>query len=350
MDDKIANYDGLVKPRQFVSPIWHFCFKSVEKETAQNCFRCINCRKILHNKWYDKLKTYWNDIESECIVCRTISFQSSNWLIWNDSGGWVIPVTVSQPIHNNPMLQASSGGAPSSIMLYMHYPCYQGYAASYRWQEPSRLIIDGRVPPILQSDTTFICDLWTTPLTSQDVIKKEWFIKNVNTIWIHGTYQNQLSVEWKKWIEQYFNAWINQGKRDPLNFTIKVPMILNEDIADRREAYFKPDYSQLPNYELISLKKREYKEMTIKDEDVQVYKNFNIFVGQLENQDSVSDSNSSPKFKIRLDGRPLRAPKPKKHFDDEYPPDQNSPKRKKNLNLNSSKGDSIIDQSIVLSK
>jgi hypothetical protein len=58
-------------------------------------------------------------------------------------------------------------------------------------------------------------------------------------------------------------------------------MIMNEDIADRREAYFKPDYSQLPDYENFTPKKRDYKEMTIRDEDAQLTKNFNIFVGQI---------------------------------------------------------------------
>jgi hypothetical protein len=74
-------------------------------------------------------------------------------------------------------------------------------------------------------------------------------------------------------------------------------MIMNEDIADRREAYFKPDYSQLPDYENITPKKRDYKEMIIRDEDAQSTKNFNIFVGQIGIHDSESDSNSSQKVR-----------------------------------------------------
>jgi hypothetical protein len=73
---------------------------------------------------------------------------------------------------------------------------------------------------------------------------------------------------------------------------------MNEDIADRREAYFKPDYSQLPDYNLNTPKKRDYKEMIIRDEDAQSTKNFNILVEQIGSHDSVSDSNSSQKLKF----------------------------------------------------
>jgi hypothetical protein len=125
---------------------------------------------------------------------------------------------------------------------------------------------------------------------------------------------------------------------------------MNEDIADRREAYFKPDYSQLPDYDIITPKKRDYKEMIIRDEDEQLTKNFNIFVEQLGSHDSVSDSSSSQILKFRQDGRPLRASKPKKHFDEEYPPDDHSPKRKKMINKNSSGNDSIVEHPIVISK
>ena len=122
-------------------------------------------------------------------------------------------------------------------------------------------------------------------------------------------------------------------------------MLNNKDIADRRECFYKPDYIQIEE----KVKKRD-KKMLTKEAANEEFKEFSIPAENLVCQED-SESNSSNKvIELRPDGRPKRDIKKKKHFDEQYPPEEQTPKRKKHNNRGLNRKSSLIDTPTLFKK
>lgn len=85
------------------------------------------------------------------------------------------------------------------------------------------------------------------------------------------------------------------------------------------------------------LKKREVKAESIQEEEEKEgLKHFSIDVSILQSKGEQSDSYSSDKIiELRPDGRPKRDIKKKMHFDEKYPPQEHTPKKRKYSSKNS---------------
>lgn len=97
-------------------------------------------------------------------------------------------------------------------------------------------------------------------------------------------------------------------------------MVQNEEVADRRDYYYKPDYSELPDARVSPAAIPYFVKMR--------YYN--------SNSNSDSSSNKS-EVEYRQDGRPKREIKKKLQYDEMYPPEDPTPKRYKFSNRASTK-------------
>ena len=108
-----------------------------------------------------------------------------------------------------------------------------------------------------------------------------------------------------------------------MNFTIQLCMIDNEKVAERRDYYYKPDYSALP-------------EAAVSPAAIPYFVNMKVY-----HSNSESSSSNKSEVEYRPDGRPRRATKKKLQYDEMYPPEEPTPKRWRVSNKTNNKASSV---------
>lgn len=137
-------------------------------------------------------------------------------------------------------------------------------------------------------------------------------------------------------------------------------MVINQDVAERREGFYRLRNPQILNSTLNSMKKREIKsERMIKEElDANENSSNNFFVingydtagEQSNSEDNSSYKHSSQNITFRNDRRSQRKITRKKHFDEQYPPEEQTPKRKRSVPRPNPKTNIVVDLPMLTSR
>lgn len=198
--------------------------------------------------------------------------------------------------------------------FYMHYRCFTAYSASYKSRTPSELEISKVFLEYCQGNRLLRWEIWNKHLSASEISKAKFFIKTIPPTEKRTDQfaSDEIAVECYTCVDSYFKDWIAQGA-NPYNFIINVHMISDEDVADRREYFYGPQYPDLEDIPPSPAKKRDAKYMRRSREDSEMsdLRLDNDSFWDDESEDSDYDDNSSyrsskKRVALKADGRPMR--------------------------------------------
>lgn len=68
-------------------------------------------------------------------------------------------------------------------------------------------------------------------------IENKYFIKSIKYIETNQS-RPEVIIECIEWVVQYFSDWLKQASSNEMKFSIPLSMIIDEEIAERREEFF----------------------------------------------------------------------------------------------------------------
>lgn len=212
-----------------------------------------------------------------------------------------------------------------------HYHCYKKYCEAFGVQPGPQSLVDGRAPLLLEKGMPSPCFQCRNQIVPRKVLDGSCFIRNITTGLSDTPFKSQFNLECYRCISLYYERWIEEGLRTPTKFSLDMQMIGSPQLALRRHLYYKPDYSLIESRLLAKMPKSELDGSLMEDDDEKDLQQFSIPAQNLIcHEDSQSDSNSASLLvEMRRDGRPKRERKAKMHYDEQYPPELQTPKRKK---------------------
>ena len=119
--------------------------------------------------------------------------------------------------------------------FYAHLGWYNGYAASFRCLSPKFLNLDYRFVKYLNETQYTHWSIWGKMMPLNPIDK--YFIKWIKPLEINQN-SSEIEIEWVEWVIKYFNEWLTQASSNEMRFSIPLGMIIDEEIAERREEYF----------------------------------------------------------------------------------------------------------------
>ena len=337
MNAKMIKHDGKSGITQTLDRCCFFWQQTFDPETIHKNIYWATCRKIIHTEWYIYYTKVFQWADNQCLMCLNESIQNNPWYLCQETGGVKIPIRVTHNPASFYALLKDKVPPLTDSGVYMHYYCYMSYAASYNYLEPDRNPVDSRFVKFCKENQECEWDLCAEPLNPKDVMENQYFIKSIRSSFDeeNGDPKDIVAIECRNCINKYFESWKNQTydldshyetgqpvTTNSMHFSLNLPMIVDVDVADRREHFYKPPNDFGPDSQ--SFKKRVFKGVSKLS-----YNNIDIM------------SQESDSVERRKDGRPKRALKRPLHHDEKYPPDEQTPKKKR-LPRSGSRTDMVV--------
>ena len=235
MNTKIINYDTNNIGYHPYPIVWLFWHNEIDEKDITNRFSWGWCGVLMHRNWYIQYVELWNWDYGKWLLWSLRDNRVGSWWLWSSDNGLMIPVMVNNSNIFNQIFNLNNNNLMPNRSFYAHLYWYNGYAASYRFLNSKLLSLDARFVAFINNNQYANWSLWGK-LVPLALIEK-YFIK-----WIKPLEANQFRfevlIECDEWIVKYFGDWVTQASSNEMKFSIPLSMIIDEEIAERREAYF----------------------------------------------------------------------------------------------------------------